>query len=89
VTKRGAVELKGVNQMCRPWFDSTLSVRSFSLLFLLLLLVPFPIVAQKNEITLSLGGTPSQSSGFRKSIKSFAVAGGVHHLKRGKWEERV
>jgi len=65
VTKRGAVELQGVNQMCRPWFDSTLSVRSFGLLFLLLLVVPFPILAQKNEITLSLGGTPSQSPGFR------------------------
>jgi hypothetical protein len=65
VTKRGAAELKGVNQMCRPRFDSTLSVRSFGLIFLLLLVVPFPILAQKNEITLSLGGTPSQSPGFR------------------------
>jgi len=45
VTKRDAVELKGVSQMCRPWFDSTLSVRSFGLLFLLLLVVPFPILA--------------------------------------------
>jgi hypothetical protein len=65
VTKRGAVALKGVSQMCRPWFDSRLSVRSFGLLFLLLLVVPFRILAQKNEITLSLGGTPSQSPGFR------------------------
>jgi hypothetical protein len=51
--------------MSRPWFDSTLSVRSFGLLFLLLLVVPFPILAQKNEITMSLGGTPSQSRGFQ------------------------
>ena len=57
--------LERVNHMCRPWFDSTLTVRSFGLLFLLLLVVPFPILAQKNEITFSLGGTPSQSRGFR------------------------
>ncbi len=63
--KRAAVKFESNDKMAETRFDSRPRLRSIAFLFLAFLLVTFPILAQNHEITLSLGGIPSQSRSFR------------------------
>ena len=47
--------------MAEKSFSSRSSFRSIIFMLLAFLAIPFPVLAQNNEITLSLGGIPSQS----------------------------
>ena len=51
--------------MVEKSFSSRSSFRSIIFMLLAFLAIPFPVLAQNNEITLSLGGIPSQSRSFQ------------------------
>jgi hypothetical protein len=51
--------------MAEKSFGSRSSFRSIIFMLLAFLAIPFPVLAQNNEITLSLGGIPSQSRSFK------------------------
>jgi hypothetical protein len=47
--------------MAEKSFSSRSSFRSIIFMLLAFLAIPFPVLAQNNEITLSLGGIPSRA----------------------------
>jgi hypothetical protein len=63
--KRAVVEFKSNDKMVETRFNLRSSLRWIGFLFLAFLVVTFPVLAQNHEITLSLGGIPSQSRNFQ------------------------
>ena len=63
--KRAVVEFKSNDKMLETRFNLRSSVRWIGFLLLAFLVVTFPVLAQNHEITLSLGGNPSQSRNFQ------------------------
>ena len=63
--KRAVVEFKSNDKMVETRFNLRSSLRWIGFLFLAFLVVAFPVLAQTHEITLSLGGIPSQSRNFQ------------------------
>src|SRR6266446_10500912 len=63
--KRAVVEFKSNDKMLETRFNLRSSLRWIGFLFLAFLVVTFPVLAQNHEITLSLGGIPSQSRHFQ------------------------
>jgi hypothetical protein len=64
--------------MVEKSFSSRPSFRSIIFMLLTFLAIPFPVLAQKNEITLSLGGIPSQSRSFQNpALGSTQISSGV------------
>ncbi len=63
--KRAVVEFKSNDKMVETRFNLRSSLRWIGFLFLAFLVVTFPVLAQTHEITLSLGGIPSQSRNFQ------------------------
>src|SRR6266849_5995312 len=63
--KRAVVEFKSNDKMVETRFNLRSSLRWIGFLFLAFLVVTFPVLAQNHEITLSLGGIPSQSRHFQ------------------------
>ncbi len=66
--KRAVVEFKSNDKMAETRFNLRSSLRWFGFLFLAFLVVTFPVLAQNHEITLSLGGIPSQPRNFQRPI---------------------
>ncbi len=62
--KRAVVEFKSNDKMLETRFNLRSSLRWIGFLFLAFLVVTFPVLAQNHEITLSLGGIPSQPRSF-------------------------
>jgi hypothetical protein len=63
--KSAVAKFRSDNKMAEKSFSSRSSFRSIILMLLAFLAIPFPVLAQNNEITLSLGGIPSQSRSFQ------------------------
>jgi hypothetical protein len=63
--KNAVVKFRSDNKMAEESFSSRSSFRSIIFVLLAFLAIPFPVLAQNNEITLSLGGIPSQSRSFQ------------------------
>jgi hypothetical protein len=64
--KRAVVEFKSNDKMVETRFNLRSSLRWIGFLFLAFLVVTFPVLGQNHEITLSLGGIPSQSRNFQR-----------------------
>ncbi|SRR6266849_10683271 len=63
--KRAVVEFKSNDKMVETRFNLRSSLCWIGFLFLAFLVVAFPFLAQTHEITLSLGGIPSQPRNFQ------------------------
>src|SRR6266851_710889 len=63
--KRAVVEFKSNDKMVETRLNLRSSLCWIGFLFLAFLVVAFPFLAQTHEITLSLGGIPSQSRNFQ------------------------
>src|SRR5712671_2217317 len=63
--KSAVVKFRSDNKMAEKSFNSRSSFRSIIFVLSAFLAIPFLVLAQNNEITLSLGGIPSQSRSFQ------------------------
>jgi len=69
--------------MAEESFSSRSSFRSIIFVLLAFLAIPFPVLAQNNEITLSLGGIPSQSRSFQRLLRFLGLRAEVRDFLSG------